>query len=244
MNKWKISMIKFCKNCHKEFKTKKRHKIYCNFECYIIYNKEELKLQFKKYATNEDGRPYNYDYYKIRNCITCGKKLHHCSKTGYCAEHYHTDVYKKKMSNSIKNAYETGTKVSVYSPKCRSNKYRKGYYKGYWCDSSWELAYIIYNLENNISFKRNTESFNYQWENKIRKWFPDFLENSIYIEIKGYITNKNLAKWKDFKLPLKILQKKEMKCIIDYVESKYGKDFYKLYETNSSKSSVGMRAVV
>lgn len=65
------------------------------------------------------------------------------------------------------------------SATCKKNKksggYRKnggkgirGWYKGYWCDSSWELAYVIYNLEHNIHFIRNTKGFNYKFEGIIR----------------------------------------------------------------------------
>ena len=65
------------------------------------------------------------------------------------------------------------------SATCKKNKksggYRRnggkgirGWYKGYWCDSSWELAYVIYNLEHNIHFIRNTKGFNYKFEGIIR----------------------------------------------------------------------------
>ena len=44
----------------------------------------------------------------------------------------------------------------------------KGWYKGFWCDSSWELAYVIYNLDHGIEFRRNTEKFEYEYCGKIR----------------------------------------------------------------------------
>ena len=29
-----------------------------------------------------------------------------------------------------------------------SGRGKKGWYKGYWCDSTWELAWVIYQLDN------------------------------------------------------------------------------------------------
>ena len=58
------------------------------------------------------------------------------------------------------------------------------FYKGYWCDSSWELAYVIYNLEHNIKFERNKQGFEYEFENKKYKYYPDFiLEDGTYVEV-------------------------------------------------------------
>ena len=34
---------------------------------------------------------------------------------------------------------------------------KQGSYKGYWCDSSWELAFVIYHLEHDIKFKKKLE---------------------------------------------------------------------------------------
>jgi len=185
-----------------------------------------MKYNFPK---NQDGKPYNYDYSKIRYCIICGKKLHHCSKTGYCSEHYRTDRYRRNMSKSIKRCYKNGTKVAI-NPKTKNSIYKKGWYNGYWCDSSWELIFVIYNLEHNIKFERNQLGFEYLYKNEKHKWFPDFiLENKLYIEIKNYDTNITKAKFKYFKLPLKVLYKDDIKYMFDYVIKKYGKDFIKLY---------------
>jgi len=31
-----------------------------------------------------------------------------------------------------------------------SGRGKSGWYKGYWCDSSWELAYVIYNIDHDV----------------------------------------------------------------------------------------------
>ena len=104
------------------------------------------------------------------------------------------------------------------------------FYKGYWCDSSWELAYVIYNLEHNIKFERNKQGFEYEFENKKYKYYPDFiLEDGTYVEIKGYIDKKNEIKIKSFDKKLIIIDKESIKQYINYVVEKYGKDYIKLY---------------
>jgi len=115
-----------------------------------------------------------------------------------------------------------------------SGRGKQGWYKGYWCDSSWELAYVIYNLEHNIKFKRNNEGFEYEFENKKFKYYPDFiLEDGTYVEIKGYLDKKNMAKINSFQNKLIIIDKNSIKEYLNYVIEKYGKNFIELYNINT-----------
>jgi endogenous inhibitor of DNA gyrase (YacG/DUF329 family) len=109
---------------------------------------------------------------------------------------------------------------------------KQGWYKGYYCNSSWELAWVIFNLEHNIKFKRNTEGFPYKFNNNNYNFYPDFILESTneYFEIKGYLDNKNKAKINSFPFNLNVIDKYKIKMYIDYVTSKYGKDFINLYE--------------
>ncbi len=108
---------------------------------------------------------------------------------------------------------------------------KQGWYKGYWCDSSWELAFVIYSLEHGINFERNWEKFEYIWNYEKHYYFPDFkLEDGTYIEIKGYFDNKNRAKIESFEKPLIILSEKEIQPMIEYVIKKYGKEYISLYQ--------------
>ena len=110
-----------------------------------------------------------------------------------------------------------------------SGRGKKGTYKGYYCDSSWELAYVIYNLDHNIKFERNEEFFPYEFNGEQHNYKPDFIENGIYVEIKGYFTEQVKAKEKAFPFPLKYLDTNGIKSYIDYVEKVYGKDYIRLY---------------
>lgn len=111
--------------------------------------------------------------------------------------------------------------------------HRAGSYKGIHCDSSWELAFLVYHLDNNLDIMRNTKSFNYVYENKLRKYFPDFFVSGKYIEIKNYNNPNVQAKIDQFPNDetLLVLYWKDVKFYYDYCVNKYGKEFWTvLYE--------------
>ena len=139
----------------------------------------------------------------------------------------------------------------IENPRSRNRKYHKecwlkcsggiregtsrgksGIYKGYRCDSSYELAWIIYQIDHNIGFQRNRKGFDYEHLGKIRKFYPDFiLDSGFYVEIKNYRSHINDCKIKYFPGDIKILYKEDIKeKILPYVISIYGKNFTEMYE--------------
>jgi hypothetical protein len=118
----------------------------------------------------------------------------------------------------------------------RSGRSKSGYYKGIYCGSTYELCWIIYNIDHNIKFER----FNgYLTDGKL-KYYPDFLiDNNTIVEIKGYHTSsvdskKELAESKGYKV--NILYKKDLEHIFKYVKNKYNVPskvkFYILYDSH------------
>lgn len=114
----------------------------------------------------------------------------------------------------------------------KSGRGKMGWYKGFYCNSSWELAYIIWALDHNLNIIRNKQSYSYIWKNKTKKYYPDFLIDDFIIEIKGYNTLQFQEKIKQFKTDkFVVYYKDDMKTIIAYVIEKYGKNYINLYET-------------
>lgn len=70
-----------------------------------------------------------------------------------------------------------------------SGRSKHGWYKGIYCDSTYELVYLIYCLDHNINIKRSDKIFEYQIDNKIHYYHPDFEIDGQLIEIKGYHNN-------------------------------------------------------
>lgn len=122
--------------------------------------------------------------------------------------------------------------------RARSGRGKKGWYKGYWCDSSWELAWVIYHLEYNYTFERNWDGFEYVYNGKTHIYYPDYVSGSDYYEIKGrrnyeQLTEKTKQKINQFSGSIKVLYETDMKPYLEYVISKYGKNFTELYENGS-----------
>lgn len=110
----------------------------------------------------------------------------------------------------------------------------KGWYKGIFCDSSWELAYVLYNVElKGMSVVKNTTKFPYTIDGITRNYIPDFiLEDGSYVEIKGYVTDIAKEKIRQFPDKIVMYENIHMKRIIDIVKAEFGKDFTRLYENN------------
>jgi hypothetical protein len=128
-------------------------------------------------------------------------------------------------------------KISEYA---RSNNYggykqgagrgRHGWYKRIWCDSSWELAWVIYHLDHGIPFKRNRDRFEYEWQGETHRYLPDFkMPDGTYIEIKAWLDDRGRAKLAACP-GVKVLMKKDIEPFLQYVVRVYGRDFVKMYD--------------
>jgi hypothetical protein len=109
-----------------------------------------------------------------------------------------------------------------------SGRGKKGWYKGIFCDSSWELAFVIYHMDNNIPLEKCKEIRWYNWEGKLKRYYPDFVVNGKIIEIKGYTTKQWEAKL-EANPDIAVLYEKDLKPYIEYAILKYGKDFVRIY---------------
>lgn len=219
---------KFCKKCGIEFTPQKGLINYCSLKCRNsrVFS-DEAKL--KKSIANK-GNPkcaWNKGKTGIAHSSWKGGKSKFICQ--YCGEQGESYNLNKKYHNACWKKCAGGYRKG-------SGRGKKGWYKGYFCDSSYELAWVIYNLEHNIKFERNTEKFNYIFENKNYKYIPDFiLDDNTYIEIKGYYTKQTEEKIKQFPYQITILYRNNLQIEFDYVEQKYGKHFIELYEGNPYK---------
>lgn len=73
-------------------------------------------------------------------------------------------------------------------------------YRGEDLHCKWELAYAKWLDSRNISWERPHSRFLYSYQGKNHYYTPDFYlpETDEYIEVKGYVTGKDYAKWKQF----------------------------------------------
>lgn len=119
----------------------------------------------------------------------------------------------------------------------RYGNYKFGTYKGYECDSSWELAFVMFCLDNNINIIRNkTVCFSYLFNDRPHLYFPDYIiNNDCFVEIKNYISKQFQSKLDSFpnNVKLIIISKNEIKKYIKYAKETYGNNFTELYDNDS-----------
>lgn len=145
----------------------------------IIQNKESVKKKQRKAQLKRFE-----DKNEIRKLSEASKKL------------WQNPEYRKKMERIAREKWEDvdyAKKVIEHS----KNGGLKGFYKGLYYDSGYELAYLLM-MDNNGELDKITRSYskiNYiNKDGKKSNYFPDFIYKEKYIiEVKGY------APWSDLK---------------------------------------------
>lgn len=89
-------------------------------------------------------------------------------------------VCKKPAKNKFCTRVCAG-RASVGGYRPGSGRAKTGYYKGIYCGSTYELAWVIFNIDNHIQFER----FSGFIESNGVKYFPDFIQGNTIVEIKG-----------------------------------------------------------
>lgn len=112
-----------------------------------------------------------------------------------------------------------------------SGRSKSGYYKGIYSGSTYELVWMIYNLDHGLKFER----FGKLLIGLGIKYIPDFIQNGKLIEIKGY-GNPELIDLKckvaiSNGYEIDVLYKTDIQHMFDYVTSTYGtKRYDELYD--------------
>ena len=144
--------------------------------------------------------------------------------------HQQTEETKRKISETCKRNKKSGG----YRPG--SGRGKKGWYKGIFCDSQYELGYLIYCIDHNILIKRNTVFYPYIYNGKEHKYLPDFIVDNRLIEIKGYyrdIDDIKLAAVTD--KSIQILYPKDLVFVSEYLKKVYNKDINHIYTEYDKK---------
>lgn len=103
---------------------------------------------------------------------------------------------------------------------------KKGTYAGIYCQSSYELVFVIWHVDHKVMVKRSTKTVDYSYNGKKRKYRPDFEINGTTYEIKGYEDALSKAKHRAAKSVIEnfiILSYEDLKKYINYVCKKYNK---------------------
>jgi len=114
----------------------------------------------------------------------------------------------KKHSEAMKRAVEKNPEAYTSSNRGRTKQIE---YDGIKFQGKWELEFYQYCKNQNILIERSTKWFEYEWQG-VRKYFPDFYlpEYDLYVEVKGYETDRDKAKWLYFPNKLRIIRKQDI----------------------------------
>ena len=167
-------------------------------------------------------------------------------KESTCIQHFgvnnpfKSELVKSKIKETMVEKY--GVEYPLQNPELFKKSKNKYFYNGLNFDSSWELAFWIYNrdfLHKNV--KRETISFKYTYNNEEYVYFPDFEIDGELYEIKGdhfFENGKMVNPWNHdddekaqakyecmLKNSVNILTYENIKSCLDWVNETYGTDY-------------------
>ena len=138
---------------------------YDEFYNFYITENNSISACAAKFEANESSV---VDYIHMHNLHKSVKKVLECSNATMLKR------YGCAHSSQIEHVKVSKAK-NVYKYKFGDETF----------DSSWELAFFIYNRDNGVDISRCYETFEYEYDSKIHHYTPDFKIGDKYIEIKG-----------------------------------------------------------
>ena len=134
-------------------------------------------------------------------------------------------VQTKEVMAAKKNAlYAAGWEPTC--GRCKKYDYSSPIAGNIKVDGRWELELCCYLDAQNLTWSRNRKRFNYvKPDGKPSTYQPDFYveEWGGYVEVKGYETDLDRCKWSQFPAPLKILRRKEIGELLEWLLERFAK---------------------
>ena len=207
----------FCRFCGKECKNLNSLK---QHECRCRDNPNRKSVDNLSNRGWAKGLNKNNDI-RIRNA-SISKKDYYKTHLGTFTGKHHSEETKNHLS----------VKLTEYnhSNNRRNSHGKHGYFNGIYFMSTWELAYYIFSKEHNHKIARCNERFKYVWKDKYHYYTPDFIEDGIFIEVKGWETELDKVKYETVG-NLKVIYYADIKPMIKFVQELYHvEDISSLYE--------------
>lgn len=119
---------------------------------------------------------------------------------------------KESHSRSMKRAVKLHPESYTSSNRGRTKCFEKD---GIKFQGNWEYLFYEWCKNKQIEIKRNVNWFPYIFEGKERSYNPDFYlpQYDCYVEIKGYETDRDRAKWNYFPNKLIVVKRFEIEKI-------------------------------
>ena len=184
--------MKTCPFCSKEFKTR-NHEYKCslNPNRYVkIWTEEMIKHASMKSKKSND------EYWTQERRLEQSVRMLKIVKEN-------PDSYSKSNVSGRVKMYEIESSKGVTKVK-----------------GTWERSVATLLNSFGINWTNSIKPFSYFWNNGWHLYFPDFylFDLDIYIEVKGFETDRDIAKWKYFESPLIKIKKTEMKNLESFLK--------------------------
>lgn len=202
-----------------------------------VAQNENIKEKYKNTQKEKYGGMGGFSFAQKEIQKTAHTENANKKRKETCKKHFGTEHHMKNKEFLNSFQQEIFEKYGTVGPVVR---YR---FMGMLFDSSWEIAYYIWLSDNNRSFVYHPNMFfEYKGsDGEIHKYYPDFLIEGKFYEIKGnqFFNEKNepynLYKkefwWEKYNALLEnnvtILREKDIKIALDYVNKNYGNQLLK-----------------
>lgn len=250
----RLDRVYVCSNCGNECTERQHHQTsrsgnyFCSIRCARQFaskhgNTEEKRQQKSLKLKQKSSVIQPWKNFKHKKCITIETYI-----PGICPECGNEIPFERRHRKTCSNICAAKQRSKHISIACkgktggfheRSSNGKRGWYHGFYCASTYELAFVIYCLDHGIKIERNKKAYDYQWEGKIYKYYPDWIVNGDhYVETKNFITDRVLVKAAAVKdMPIEIIDKNGIVPYCEYVAEIYhlkyyksSNDFWKLYD--------------
>lgn len=187
----------FCKHCNREAKTlvsNTQHEIYCKSNPAARKKVPSFGMLGKKGSNQHikgTAKPLS---------IESRRKISEANK-----KQVWTEERRQRHSSRMKEVARDNPESYTASNRGRTKQIE---FDGIKFQGSWELEFYKWAKATGLNPRRCTEGFPYKW-NGDRTYYPDFYIESkdLYVEVKGYKTDRDAAKWHQFPKKLLIVDK-------------------------------------
>lgn len=160
-----------------------------------------------------------------------------------CRQTHKTPPKGSKVKESTRKLWKENGRIGGI--RHGAGRGKKGWYEGIWCDSSWELAYVVWCKDHDISIERNKTAYPYiDSRGACHRYYPDFRTVEGLVEVKGYLSEDAKRKIEQCPEKVSLIAQKEIVPYLEYAIQKCNcEDITVLYSKISlDGSSVGRAA--
>ena len=198
---------KFCSRLFQYSRYVRKHQLYCKCNPEYI-DKVHSDIEWSKIRTGGNQYTKAIELGQSKPGITDIDRANRANRTRQLVW---TAERKAALSRGMKIAVAHAPESYTSANRERTKQIEKYDIK---FQGHWELEFYEWCLRHNISVERCIKRFRYEY-NGTRSYNPDFYipSRDLYVEVKGYMTPKDEAKWRDFPLSLRIIRESDIKAI-------------------------------